>query len=53
MHFSFYDMMGRVRSQGVVSKTIDVSDLRNGLYFLELRNHAGQRTGMTKVIISR
>ena len=51
--FFIHDMMGRVLSQGTVAKTIDVSNLRNGIYFLEIRNRSGYRTGTTKILISR
>jgi hypothetical protein len=32
---------------------IEVGSLSNGLYFVEVRNRAGARVGVTKFIISR
>ena len=47
------DLLGHVRLRTAYSSTADVSSLANGLYFLEVRNRAGIRTGTSKFIISR
>ena len=47
------DLIGQVRMKTPYQDEIDVSSLATGLYFLEVRNHAGSRVGVTKLIISR
>ncbi len=47
------DMMGRIRMKTAFQEDVDVSALANGLYFLEIRNRAGMRAGISKFIISR
>ncbi len=47
------DLIGRVRLTSRFTNEIDVSSLRSGLYFLELKNLSGVRIGMKKFIISR
>ncbi|MEI7725719.1 MAG: T9SS type A sorting domain-containing protein [Bacteroidota bacterium] len=47
------DLIGQVRMKTPYQNEIDVSSLTTGLYFLEVRNRAGSRVGVTKLIISR
>ncbi len=47
------DMIGHTRLATGFANEIDVSDIGNGLYFLELKDRAGIRIGIAKFIISR
>jgi len=47
------DMIGQMRIRQGYQQAIDVSSLSSGLYFLEVTNRSGIRTGVTKFIISR
>ncbi len=47
------DLIGHISLKTRYQKEIDVSSLANGLYFLEIRNSAGIRSGIAKFIISR
>jgi len=47
------DIVGRVRMTTSFRNELDVTALRNGLYFLELRDQSGTRLGFAKFIISR
>lgn len=50
--FTIYNMFGKlVKSERLIRKQIDISDLCNGMYMLEIKSNEG--TARRKIIIRR
>ena len=52
-NFTIYDIYGRAVHEGELDGTINVSELTDGLYYLQLSDNGKERSGVQKIQIVR